>query len=94
MRNCVIRVLCVVILGALADENLSDEQKDKRDERLYHLEENIPDCNAYVQSKVLQVWQRLCIDRAIPLSIQERLLAATVRILCEKAPSFGNRRYS
>lgn len=85
MRNCVIGVLCVVVLGALTDENLSDEQKDKRDECLHDLEEHILDCNAYVRSKVLQVWQRLCTERAIPLSRQGRLLAATVLRLEDKS---------
>ena len=70
-----------MILGALTDENLSDEQKDKHDECLHHLEKHILDCNAYLLSKVFQAWQRLCIERAIPLSIQERLLAAEVVFL-------------
>ena len=85
MRNCVIGVVCVVILGALTDENLNDEQKDKCDECLHHLEKHILHCNDYVRSKLLQAWQRLCIERAIPLSIQERLLAATVRRLRDKS---------
>ncbi|XP_036138844.1 condensin complex subunit 1 isoform X2 [Monomorium pharaonis] len=84
MRNCVIGVLGVVI-QALTGEDLTDEQKEQRDECLDNLEEHILDCNAYVRSKVLQTWQRLCCEGALPLARHGRLLACTALRLEDKS---------
>lgn len=85
MRNCVIGVLSVVVQKALTGEDLTEEQKRKRDECLDNLEEHILDCNAYVRSKVLHIWQDLCCEGAVPLTRHANLLAATVLRLEDKS---------
>ncbi|XP_076685668.1 CAP-D2 condensin subunit isoform X2 [Andrena cerasifolii] len=85
MRNCTISTLGAVVEKALTGDDLTQEQKDHRDECLNSLEEHILDTNAYVRSKVLQVWQRLCCEGAIPLARQGRLLAATALRLEDKS---------
>lgn len=85
MRNCVIGVLGVVVQKALTGEDLTDEQKEQRDECLDNLEEHILDCNAYVRSKVLQTWQHLCCEGAVPLARHGKLLACTALRLEDKS---------
>lgn len=80
-----IGVLGVVVQKALTGEELTEEQKEKRDECLNYLEEHILDCNAYVRSKVLQTWQRLCCEGAVPLARHGGLLAATALRLQDKS---------
>ncbi|XP_014212154.1 condensin complex subunit 1, partial [Copidosoma floridanum] len=85
MRNCAIGVMGLMVANVLTGENLSPEKRDLRDECLDNLEEHILDCNAYVRSKVLQTWQKLCCEGAIPLSRQNRLLKASVLRLEDKS---------
>ncbi|XP_076281904.1 condensin complex subunit 1-like isoform X2 [Lasioglossum baleicum] len=85
MRNCIISVLGIVVQNALTGDDLTPEQKNQRDECLNNLEVHILDCNAYVRSKVLQVWQRLSCKRAIPLTRLRKLLAATILRLQDKS---------
>lgn len=85
MRNCVIGVLGIVVQKALTGEDLTNEQKEQRDECLNNLEDHILDCHAYVRSKVLQVWQRLCCNGAVPLTRYGKLLAATALRLEDKS---------
>lgn len=80
-----IGVLGAVVQKALIGENLTSEQKEKRDECLDLLEEHILDCNAYVRSKVLQTWQRLCCEGAVPIARHSKLLAATTLRLEDKS---------
>lgn len=85
MRNCTICVIREVVQKALTGDDLTQKQKDQRDECLNNLEEHILDNNAYVRSKVLQVWQHLCCEGAIPLARQGKLLAATALRLEDKS---------
>ena len=78
MRNCAIGVMSIVITNVLTGDNISQENRLIRDECLSYLEDHILDCNAYVRSKVLQVWQHLCCEGAIPLSRQSGLLKAVL----------------
>lgn len=85
MRNCVVVVLGAVVQKALTSENLTEEQKEQRDDCLNSLEEHILDCHAHVRSKVLQTWQRLCCEGAVPVARYGSLLAATVLRLEDKS---------
>ncbi|KYN03812.1 Condensin complex subunit 1 [Cyphomyrmex costatus] len=85
MRNCVIGILGAVVQKALTGEDLTGEQKDQRDECLDNLEEHMLDCNAYVRSKVLQIWQHLCCEGAVPLARHGKLLASTALRLEDKS---------
>ncbi|XP_043285102.1 condensin complex subunit 1 isoform X2 [Venturia canescens] len=85
MRNCVLGVLGAAVLGALTGDDLDDKKKEQRDDCLRNLEEHILDCNAYVRSKCLQIWQRLCCQGAVPLQRQCSLLNATALRLEDKS---------
>lgn len=85
MRNCTISIIREVVQKALTGDDLTQEQKDQRDECLNNLEEHILDNNAYVRSKVLQVWQHLCCEGAIPLARQGKLLATIALRLEDKS---------
>lgn len=85
MRNCVIGILGTVVQEVLTSEDLSADQKTKRDECLACLIDHILDTNAYVRSKTLQVWQTLCTEGAVPLAIQNVLLEATIHRLDDKS---------
>lgn len=85
MRNCVLGVVGDVVIGALTAEKLDEATRTRRDECLSMLEEHLLDSNAYVRSKVLQVWQRLCCQGAIPLARQGTLLNAVAMRLEDKS---------
>ncbi|XP_053985432.1 condensin complex subunit 1-like isoform X2 [Hylaeus volcanicus] len=76
LRNCAISVIGVIVQKVLTGDDLTQEQKDQRDECLNSLLEHILDVHAYVRSKVLQVWQTLCCVGAIPLARQANPFAA------------------
>ncbi|OXU31675.1 hypothetical protein TSAR_000716 [Trichomalopsis sarcophagae] len=85
LRNCAISVMGLIVANVLTGEDLPPEKRALRDECLDNLEEHIIDNNAYVRSKVLQTWQKLCCEGAIPLSRQNRLLKASVLRLEDKS---------
>ncbi|XP_046144630.1 condensin complex subunit 1-like isoform X4 [Osmia bicornis bicornis] len=85
MRICIINIFGVIVEKILTGDELTQEQKKQRDECLNILEEHILDVNAYVRSKVLQIWQHLCCEGAIPLTKQGKLLAAVALRLEDKS---------
>ncbi|KAF7403509.1 hypothetical protein HZH68_006303 [Vespula germanica] len=85
MRNCAIGIIGTVVPTVLTNEDLTPEQKEQRDEYLNSLFDHIMDCNSYVRSKVLHVWQNLSHEGAIPLAIQGKLLSACISRLQDKS---------
>lgn len=85
MRNCAIGIIGIVVPKVLTNEDLTPEQKEQRDECLNSLFDHIMDCNAYVRSKVLQAWQNLSSEGAIPLVMQGKLLNACISRLQDKS---------
>ncbi|XP_012286067.1 condensin complex subunit 1 [Orussus abietinus] len=85
IRCGIISVLGTVITKALTDEDLERTDKQKRDECFNNIEEHLLDYNAHVRSKVLQILQNLCCERAIPLNRQKRLIHATTLRLEDKS---------
>ena len=67
---------------AAADEVLA---KETRDQLLDCLEDHVHDAHAFVRSSVLQVWSRLCMAEAIPLSRRDRLLRLVIGRLQDKS---------
>lgn len=77
MRNAVLSVMGELLVQELS-ESTDDIVKKTRDQYLDLLEEHLLDTNAFVRSKVLQVWKQLCEVKVIPISRQHQLLE-TVR---------------
>ncbi|XP_063980130.1 condensin complex subunit 1 [Diachasmimorpha longicaudata] len=85
MRICAINVLGVVILKALTGNDLPNEQRIKRNECFDLLESHTADINTYVRSKVFQVLQKLCCEKAIPVERFASIMRRTVQHLTEKS---------
>lgn len=85
MRICVLGVLGEIVHTTLTKENLDEDLKKMRDEFLESLEDHIHDSNAFVRTKVLQVLQKLCLAKAIPISRTNRMLKLTVGRLNDKS---------
>uniref|UniRef100_A0A0C9QRP5 Condensin complex subunit 1 n=1 Tax=Fopius arisanus TaxID=64838 RepID=A0A0C9QRP5_9HYME len=85
MRNCAINVLGVVIVKALTGENLTHEQRAKRNECFDLLETHTRDVHTYVRSKVFQVLQKLCCEQSIPVDRFASIMRITVLHLREKS---------
>ncbi|KAK0180325.1 hypothetical protein PV327_005980 [Microctonus hyperodae] len=85
LRNCGISIIGNIILGLLTGENLTKDQKEKRDECLDELESCMLDINTYVRSKAFQTWQKLCCEGAIPIARIPALLKAVTPHLLEKS---------
>ncbi|XP_076315224.1 condensin complex subunit 1-like isoform X2 [Tachypleus tridentatus] len=87
MRNCVLNILGEIILKVLSRDDLESKSKDLRDQLLDKLEDHIYDVNAFVRSKVLQIWNQLCTEKAVPLPRQDNLLDLIIGRLHDKASS-------
>ncbi|XP_064081670.1 condensin complex subunit 1-like [Macrobrachium nipponense] len=74
MRNCVLSILGAIVLKVLSGDDLEDKNKDLRDQCLDHLEDHIHDIHAFVRSKVLQIWNDLITEKAVPLRRQQHVL--------------------
>ncbi|XP_065301662.1 condensin complex subunit 1-like isoform X2 [Dermacentor albipictus] len=85
MRNGVLTVFFKIVLNVLSKEGLDKKEKELRDTLLDHLEEHILDENAYVRSKVLQLWQDMCHKKCIPLDRQQAVLTDITNRLHDKS---------
>lgn len=73
-----------VTIRELASEDLTDEQRETRDEFLEDLLQHVNDISSYVRSKVLQIWNEMQTDGAVPLQWQIRVVRAAVERLDDK----------
>ncbi|XP_046396855.1 condensin complex subunit 1 [Ischnura elegans] len=85
MRICVLGVLTEIVSQLFNGVDLDEAAKASRDSFLDELENHMHDVNAFVRSKVLQYWQRLCREKAIPLTRQHDVLEKAVGRLSDKS---------
>ncbi|KAB0791130.1 hypothetical protein PPYR_02930 [Photinus pyralis] len=85
LRNSVLHVITEVVLNVLTKNNLTEEQRESRDEFLSILMDHIRDTSALVRTKVFQHWSRLQQENAIPVKIQSEVLSRAVMHLRDKA---------
>lgn len=76
-----------VIICELASETLNDEQKEIRDEFLEDLLNHLNDVSSYVRSKVLQIWDQMKKEDAVPLAWQLKVVRVAVERLEDKTAS-------
>lgn len=67
LRICILQLMSEIIMGELTGEELSQDEKDTRDEYLDHIFAHIHDVNAHVRSKSLGIWWQMKNDNAVPL---------------------------
>ncbi|XP_033119867.1 condensin complex subunit 1-like isoform X2 [Anneissia japonica] len=85
MRNSMLGVIGEIVLQVLSGDTLDSKAKTTRDQLLDKLEDHIHDVNAFTRSKALQVWLRMCNERAIPLTRQRELLPLVIGRLQDKS---------
>lgn len=73
-----------IIIKELTSEDLTDEQKTTRDEFLDNLLQHMNDISGYVRSKVLQIWNEMKTERAVPLKCQLQVVATAIERLEDK----------
>ena len=64
---------------------MDEKKRDMRDQLLDPLLEHMHDVNAFVRSKALQLWHKMCLRQAIPLNLQHRVLSLTTGRLNDKS---------
>lgn len=87
LRNCILQIMGDAILGELTSENLPEDMKEARNEFLENLLMHINDVSAHVRVKVLQIWNHLTEEQAVPLCFQLKVLSGAVERLEDKTSS-------
>ena len=80
MRNAIIYIYGEIIIKVLNQETTSNDLKLKemRNELLDTLLEHIHDINSFTRSKTLQVWRKICEEKAVPLNYMNELMKRCV----------------
>lgn len=73
-----------VIIRELTAETLDEEQKETRDEFIEDLLSHMNDVSSYTRSKVLQIWNEMKVDSAVPLAWYIKVMRTTVERLDDK----------
>ncbi|KAM4033008.1 condensin complex subunit 1 isoform 2-T3 [Anomaloglossus baeobatrachus] len=84
MRNAVLTVMGEAIIRVLSGDNLDESEKNTRDTFLDTLQEHIHDVNAFVRSCVLQIYNRIVQEKALPLSRFQSVVTLVVGRLFDK----------
>jgi condensin complex subunit 1 len=85
LRNCILQLMSEILMGELTGEELSQDEKDMRDEYLDHLYCHIHDVNAHVRSKTLGLWSQMKKEDAVPLAWLSPVLKLAVGRLEDKS---------
>ncbi|XP_077998535.1 condensin complex subunit 1-like [Glandiceps talaboti] len=85
MRNGVLGVIGEIVVKVLSKEVMDNKEKNDRDQFLDILEDHIHDVNAFVRSKVMQIWLRLCHEKVVPLNRYKDVVALTIGRLEDKS---------
>lgn len=73
-----------VITEHLSAEGLNEDQKEFRDDLLRDLLNHLEDVNSYSRSKVLQIWNELKTQNAVPLKWHLEILGTVIQRLEDK----------
>lgn len=85
MRNGVLSVFGEIISRVYPGPDISQDSRTLRNSMFNKLCDHAHDVNAFVRSKVLQIWYHLCQAGAIPLSRQRNVLPLVVGRLRDKS---------
>lgn len=84
VRNCILQIMGDAILSEFTSEDLSEDMKNTRNEFLENLLMHINDISAHVRGKVLQIWNHLKMEQAVPLTYQLNVLSGAIERLEDK----------
>ncbi|XP_072280070.1 condensin complex subunit 1 isoform X2 [Pyxicephalus adspersus] len=85
MRNAVLTVMGEMVVRVLSGDHLDDTEKNTRDNFLDTLQEHIHDVNTFVRSCVLQIFNRIVQEKALPLSRFQAVVTLVVGRLFDKS---------
>ncbi|KAM3913353.1 condensin complex subunit 1 [Leptodactylus fuscus] len=85
MRNAVLTVMGETTIRVLSGDNLDESEKNTRDSFLDTLQEHIHDVNTFVRSCVLQIYNRIVQEKALPLSRFQSVVTLVVGRLFDKS---------
>lgn len=77
-------VITEIIIKVLTVHELTEEQRESRDDFLAILTEHTEDVSALVRAKVMQQWSRLQKESSIPLKYQHQILEKIIERLTDK----------
>ncbi|KAM4703298.1 condensin complex subunit 1 [Rhinophrynus dorsalis] len=85
MRNAVLTVMGEMIVRVLSGDQMEEAERNTRDHFLDTLQEHIHDVNTYVRSCVLQVYNRIVQEKALPLTRFKSVVTLVVGRLFDKS---------
>ncbi|XP_069836022.1 condensin complex subunit 1 isoform X2 [Dendropsophus ebraccatus] len=85
MRNAVLTVMGETVIRVLNGDNLDESEKNTRDSFLDTLQEHIHDVHTFVRSCVLQIYNRIVQEKALPLSRFQAVVTLVVGRLFDKS---------
>ncbi|KAG8435743.1 hypothetical protein GDO86_013621 [Hymenochirus boettgeri] len=85
MRNAVLTVMGEMVVRVLSGEQLEEAERGTRDQFLDTLQEHIHDVNTYVRSCVLQIYNRIVQEKALPLNRFQSVVTLVVGRLFDKS---------
>ncbi|XP_018408739.1 PREDICTED: condensin complex subunit 1 isoform X1 [Nanorana parkeri] len=85
MRNAVLTVIGEMVVRVLSGDHLDDTEKNTRDNFLDTLQEHIHDVHTFVRSCVLQIFNRIVQEKALPLSRFQAVVTLVVGRLFDKS---------
>ncbi|XP_052083099.1 condensin complex subunit 1-like isoform X2 [Mytilus californianus] len=85
LRNGVLGVMGEILLKVLSKDDLDNKMKLTRDQFLECLTEHIHDVNAFVRSKLLQIWWNIVNEKCLPLTWQDKVLTLVIGRLADKS---------
>lgn len=84
LRICILTIITEVIICVLCKEQMTDAEKETREELLKQLEMHIVDINAHVRAKVLHLWTKLQVEGVIPVNRLADILEKGARRLQDR----------
>lgn len=85
LRNCMLQLMAEIVMSELTGEELTQDEKDIRDEYLDHIFEHIHDVNAHVRSKALGLWAQMKNANSVPLAWLSQVVKIAVGRLEDKS---------
>ncbi|KRT80717.1 HEAT domain-containing protein, partial [Oryctes borbonicus] len=85
LRLSVINVITEVVLTSFSKTDLSNNERESRDEFLEILFDHMLDVSSYVRARVIQNWSRLQQEDVLPAKMQSEILEKVVEHLTDKA---------
>ncbi|KAM8924116.1 condensin complex subunit 1 isoform 2-T2 [Pelodytes ibericus] len=85
MRNAVLTLIGEMVVRVLNGDQLEEAERNARDHFLDTLQEHVHDVNAFVRSCVLQIYNRIVQEKALPLTRFQTVVTLVVGRLFDKS---------